>query len=167
LDLQSEFLCLFDSLNCHTRNQSRSCISRSTSQSHSLSDSISQRASLFTYHLVCPGYSPAPPSRNTLTTHEPPIRSRTDYVSSGSGYTVRTDTFNKLATVPIPLTSSRTCHRHVTPDMSAINNPRLSAHPSLLGMLWSSLGNFTLVPALAVDQTPNRNFSHNRKVQLT
>jgi hypothetical protein len=113
-NIQSEFLCLFDSLNCHTRNQSRSCISRSTSQSHSLSDSISQRASLFTYHLVCPGYSPAPPSQITLIITPIPVKSPTDYVTSGSGSVTRTDTFAILATDPIPLTLSRTCHRHVT-----------------------------------------------------
>jgi hypothetical protein len=114
LDLQSEFLCLFDSLNCHTRNPSRSCISRSTSQSHSLSDSISQRASLFTYHLVRAGYSPVPPSRFTLITWKTLVSSPTDYASSGSGSEPRTVTFAELATDQTPLTSSRTCHRHVT-----------------------------------------------------
>jgi hypothetical protein len=102
-------------LNCHTRNPSRSCISRSTSQSHSLSDSISQRASLFTYHLVRAGYSPVPPSRFTLTIQKTLVSSPTDYDSSGSGSERRTVTFAELATDPTQLTSSRTCHRHVTP----------------------------------------------------
>jgi hypothetical protein len=101
-------------LNRHTRNQSRSCISRSTSQSHSLSDSISQRASLFTYHLVHTGYSPVPLSRNTPIAPKTLSSSLTDYVSSGSGSVLRTDIYAELATAPNPLTSSRTCHRHVT-----------------------------------------------------
>jgi hypothetical protein len=78
------------------------------------SDSISQRASLFTYHLVCPRYSLAPSSRNTPTIPEPPIQLRTIYVNSGSGSATRTDISADLATAPYPLTSSRTCHRHVT-----------------------------------------------------
>jgi hypothetical protein len=101
-------------LNCQTRNPSRSCISRSTSQSHSLSDSISQRASLFTYHLVRAGYSPVPSSRFTLTTPKTLVSSPTDYASSGSGSEHRTVTYAELATGQIPLKSSRTCHRHVT-----------------------------------------------------
>jgi hypothetical protein len=101
-------------LNRQTRNPSRSCISRSTSQSHSLSDSISQRASLFTYHLVRAGYSPVPSSRFTLTTPKTLVSSPTDYVSSGSGSEHRTVTYAELATGQIPLKSSRTCHRHVT-----------------------------------------------------
>jgi hypothetical protein len=101
-------------LNCQTRNLSKSCISRSTSQSHSLSDSISQCASLFTYHLVRAGYSPAPSSRFTLTTPKTLVNSPTDYVSSGLGSARRTDTYAELATEPNQLTSSRTCHRHVT-----------------------------------------------------
>jgi hypothetical protein len=101
-------------LNCQTRNPSRSCISRSTSQSHSLSDSISQRASLFTYHLVRAGYSPVPSSRFTLTTSKTLVSSPTDYASSGSGSEHRTVTYAELATGQIPLKSSRTCHRHVT-----------------------------------------------------
>jgi hypothetical protein len=87
-----------------------------------LSDSISQRTSLFTYHLVCPGYSPAPSSRSTPITEKTPISSRTDYVSSGLGSAIRTDFYDKLATDQTPLTSSRTCHRHVTP-------PWLSPYP--------------------------------------
>jgi hypothetical protein len=114
LDLQSEFLCPIDSLNRHTRNPSRSCISRSTSQSHSISDSISQRASLFTYHLVHPGYSPVPSSRSILIGPRLLTRSRINYVISGSGSVLRTDTSSSLATDPTLLTSSRTCHRHVT-----------------------------------------------------
>jgi hypothetical protein len=101
-------------LNCQTRNPSRSCISRSTSQSHSLSDSISQRASLFTYHLVRAGYSPVPSSRFTLTTSKTLVSSPTDYASSGSGSEHRTATYAELATGQIPLKSSRACHRHVT-----------------------------------------------------
>jgi hypothetical protein len=101
-------------LNCQTRNPSRSCISRSTSQSHSLSDSISQRASLFTYHLVRAGYSPVPSSRFTLITRKTLVNSPTDYASSGSGSGHRTVTFAELATEPTQLTSSRACHRHVT-----------------------------------------------------
>jgi hypothetical protein len=101
-------------LNCHTRNPSRSCISRSTSQSHSLSDSISQRASLFTYHLVRAGYSPVPSSRFTLIIQKTLVSSPTDYDSSGSGSERRTVTFAELATDPTQLTSSRACHRHVT-----------------------------------------------------
>jgi hypothetical protein len=100
-------------LNRHTRNPSRSCISRSTSQSHSLSDSISQRASLFTYHLVRAGYSPAPSSRFTLITWKTLVSSPTDYASSGSGSVRRIVTYAKLATAPTQLTSSRACHRHV------------------------------------------------------
>jgi hypothetical protein len=101
-------------LNCQTRNPSRSCISRSTSQSHSLSDSISQRASLFTYHLVRTGYSPVPSSRFTLITRKTLDSSPTDYDSSGLGSERRTVTSAELATDPTQLTSSRTCHRHVT-----------------------------------------------------
>jgi hypothetical protein len=101
-------------LNCHTRNPSRSCISRSTSQSHSLSDSISQRASLFTYHLVRAGHSPVPSSRFTLIIPKTLVSSPTDYDSSGSGSERRTVTFAELATDPTQLTSSRACHRHVT-----------------------------------------------------
>jgi hypothetical protein len=106
-------------LNCQTRNPSRSCISRSTSQSHSLSDSISQRASLFTYHLVRAGYSPVPSSRFTLTTSKTLVSSPTDYASSGSGSEHRTATYAELATGQIPLKSSRACHRHVTQGESA------------------------------------------------
>jgi hypothetical protein len=101
-------------LNCQTRNPSRSCISRSTSQSHSLSDSISQRASLFTYHLVRAGYSPVPSSRITLIAQKTLASSLTSCASSGFGSERRTDTSAKLATDPTQLTSSRTCHRHVT-----------------------------------------------------
>jgi hypothetical protein len=101
-------------LNRHTRNPIRSCISRSTSQSHPLSDSISQRASLFTYHLVRAGYSPVPSSRFTLITAKTPDSSPTDYVSSGSGSEHRIVTCAELATDPIQLKSSRACHRHVT-----------------------------------------------------
>jgi hypothetical protein len=101
-------------LNCQTRNPSRSCISRSTSQSHSLSDSISQRASLFTYHLVRAGYSPVPSSRFTLITQKTLVSSPTDCDSSGLGSGHRTVTFAELATDPTQLTSSRPCHRHVT-----------------------------------------------------
>jgi hypothetical protein len=101
-------------LNCQTRNPSRSCISRSTSQSHSLSDSISQRASLFTHHLVRTGYSPVPSSRFTLITPKTLVSSPTDYDSSGLGSERRTVTSAELATDPTQLTSSRTCHRHVT-----------------------------------------------------
>jgi hypothetical protein len=106
-------------LNCHTRNPFRSCISRSTSQSHSLSDSISQRASLFTYHLVRTGYSPVLSSRFTLTTPKTLVSSPTDYASSGSGSEHRTVTCVELATDPTPLTSSQTCHRHVTAKAEA------------------------------------------------
>jgi hypothetical protein len=105
-------------LNCHTRNPSKSCISRSTSQSHSLSDSISQRASLFTYHLVRAGYSPVPSSRFTLITWKTLVSSPTDYASSGLGSERRTDTYAELATDPTQLTSSRACHRHVTRDLA-------------------------------------------------
>jgi hypothetical protein len=101
-------------LNCQTRNPSRSCISRSTSQSHSLSDSISQRASLFTYHLVRTGYSPVPSSRFTLTTSKTLVSSPTDYASSGSGSEHRIVAYAEIAIGQIPLKSSRTCHRHVT-----------------------------------------------------
>jgi hypothetical protein len=101
-------------LNCQTRNPSRSCISRLTSQSHSLSDSISQRASLFTYHLVRAGYSPVPSSRFTLITQKTLVSSPTDYASSGLGSARRTVISAELATDPTQLTSSRTCHRHVT-----------------------------------------------------
>jgi hypothetical protein len=101
-------------LNCHTRNPPKSCISRSTSQSHSLGDSISQRASLFTYHLVRTGYSPVPSSRITLTTPKTLAHSPTDYASSGLGSEHRTAIFAELAIDPIQLTSSRACHRHVT-----------------------------------------------------
>jgi hypothetical protein len=101
-------------LNRHTRNPSRSCISRSTSQSHSLSDSISQRASLFTYHLVRAGYSPVPSSRLTLITRKTLVSLPIDYASSGSGSVHRIVTYAELATVPTQLTSSRACHRHVT-----------------------------------------------------
>jgi hypothetical protein len=104
-------------LNCQTRNPSRSCISRSTSQSHSLSDSISQRASLFTYHLVRTGYSPEPSPRITLITQKTLVSSPTDYDSSGLGSERRTVTSVELATDPTQLTSSRTCHRHVTRGM--------------------------------------------------
>jgi hypothetical protein len=79
-----------------------------------LSDSISQRASLFTYHLVRSGYSPAPPSRNTPIAEKTPISLRTDYVSSGLGSAIRTDFYDELATDRTSLTLSRTCHRHVT-----------------------------------------------------
>jgi hypothetical protein len=103
-------------LNRHTRDPSRSCISRSTSQSHSLSDSISQRASLFTYHLVRAGYSPVPSSRFTLITWKTLVSLPTDYASSGSGSVHRIDTYAELATAPTQLTSSRACHRHVTVD---------------------------------------------------
>jgi hypothetical protein len=101
-------------LNRHTRDPSRSCISRSTSQSHSLSDSISQRASLFTYHLVRTGYSPVPSSRFTLITSKALVNLPTDYASSGSGSVHRIVTYAELATAPTQLTSSRACHRHVT-----------------------------------------------------
>jgi hypothetical protein len=101
-------------LNRHTRNPFRSCISRSTSQSHSLSDSISQRASLFTYHLVRAGYSPVPSSRFTLITAKTLVSSPTDYASSGSGSEHRIVTYAELATDPTQLKSSRACHRHVT-----------------------------------------------------
>jgi hypothetical protein len=101
-------------LNCQTRNFSRSCISRSTSQSHSLSDSISQRASLFTYHLVRTGYSPGPSSRITHTTQKTLVSLPTDCASSGLGSAHRTVTYAELATDPTQLTSSRPCHRHVT-----------------------------------------------------
>jgi hypothetical protein len=101
-------------LNRHTRNPFRSCISRSTSQSHSLSDSISQRASLFTYHLVRAGYSPAPSSRFTLITAKTLVSSPTDYAISGSGSEHRIVTYAELATDPTQLKSSRACHRHVT-----------------------------------------------------
>jgi hypothetical protein len=101
-------------LNRHTRNLFRSCISRSTSQSHSLSDSISQRASLFTYHLVRAGYSPVPSLRFTLITPKTLVSSPTDYASSGSGSAHRTVTYAELATAPTQLKSSRACHRHVT-----------------------------------------------------
>jgi hypothetical protein len=101
-------------LNRHTRNPFRSCISRSTSQSHSLSDSISQRASLFTYHLVRTGYSPVPSSRFTLITSKTLVSSPTDYASSGSGSEHRIVTYAELATDPTQLKSSRACHRHVT-----------------------------------------------------
>jgi hypothetical protein len=123
-------------LNCHTRNPSRSCISRSTSQSHSLSDSISQRASLFTYHLVRAGYSPVPPSRFTLIIQKTLVSSPTDYDSSGSGSERRTVTFAELATDPTQLTSSRACHRHVTTrtnislSQSSVSQPPPAPHLS-------------------------------------
>jgi hypothetical protein len=101
-------------LNCQTRNPTRSCISRSTSQSHPLSDSISQRASLFTYHLVRAGYSPAPSPRLILITSKTLVSLPTNYDSSGLGSARRTVTSAELATDPTQLTSSRTCHRHVT-----------------------------------------------------
>jgi hypothetical protein len=101
-------------LNRQTRNPIRSCISRSTSQSHSLSDSISQRTSLFTYHLVRAGYSPVPSSRFTLITPKTLVSSPTDYASSGSGSEHRIVTYAELATDPTQLKSSRACHRHVT-----------------------------------------------------
>jgi hypothetical protein len=82
-----------------------------------LSDSISQRASLFTYHLVRAGYSPVPSSRFTLITWKTLVSSPTDYASSGSGSVHRTVTFTELATDQTPLTSSRACHRHVTPEV--------------------------------------------------
>jgi hypothetical protein len=110
-------------LNCHTRNPFRSCISRSTSQSHSLSDSISQRASLFTYHLVRAGYPPVPSSRFTLITPKTLVSSPTDYVSSGSGSEHRTVTYAELATDPTQLTSSRACHRHVTQGHKSLGPP--------------------------------------------
>jgi hypothetical protein len=113
-------------LNCHTRNPSRSCISRSTSQSHSLSDSISQRASLFTYHLVRAGYSPVPSSRFTLIIPKTLVTSPTDYASSGSGSEHRTVTYAELATDPTQLKSSRTCHRHVTHSLSDSISQRAS-----------------------------------------
>jgi hypothetical protein len=121
-------------LNCHTRNPSRSCISRSTSQSHSLSDSISQRASLFTYHLVRVGYSPALPSRFTRITWKTLVSSPTDYTSSGSGSVCRTVTFAELATDQTQLTSSRACHRHVT-----LHTPTHSAHSYTLCTLLHTL----------------------------
>jgi hypothetical protein len=55
-----------------------------------------------------------PSSRNIPTEPELLTRSRINYVSSGSGSVLRTDTSSSLATDPTPLTSSRTCHRHVT-----------------------------------------------------
>jgi hypothetical protein len=90
-----------------------------------LSDSISQRASLFTYHLVRPGYSPAPSSRSIPITEKTLISSRTDYVNSGLGYAIRTDFYDELATDRTPLTSSRTCHRHVTPSYDSATNDDL------------------------------------------
>jgi hypothetical protein len=117
-------------LNCHTQNPSRSCISRSTSQSHSLSDSISQRASLFTYHLVRAGYSPVPSSRFTLITQKTLVNSPTDYASSGSGSEHRTVTYAELATDPTQLTSSRACHRHVTITIFS-NSPMLVLNAAL------------------------------------
>jgi hypothetical protein len=128
-------------LNRHTRDPSRSCISRSTSQSHSLSDSISQRASLFTHHLVRAGYSPVPSSRFTRITWKTLVSLPTDYANSGSGSEHRIVTYAELATAPIQLTSSRACHRHVTlsNDMlanhiseSATDSLRLSPAPSSL-----------------------------------
>jgi hypothetical protein len=121
-------------LNCQTRNLSRSCISRSTSQSHSLSDSISQRASLFTYHLVRTGYSPVPSSRFTLITPKILVSSPTDYASSGSGSEHRIVTFAELATDPTQLTSSRACHRHVTIPTLIIGDFNLHS------MTWSPTG---------------------------
>jgi hypothetical protein len=116
-------------LNRHTRNPIRSCISRSTSQSHPLSDSISQRASLFTYHLVRAGYSPVPSSRFTLITAKTLDSSPTDYVSSGSGSEHRIVTCAELATDPIQLKSSRACHRHVTLVMHSLSRLCTSIHP--------------------------------------
>jgi hypothetical protein len=135
-------------LNCHTRNPSRSCISRSTSQSHSLSDSISQRASLFTYHLVRVGYSPTLPSRFTRITWKPLVNSPTDYASSGSGSVRRTVTFAELATDQTQLTSSRACHRHVTPMHSTtllhtLHTPTHFAHSSTLCTLLHTLPHST------------------------
>jgi hypothetical protein len=134
-------------LNCHTRNPSRSCISRSTSQSHSLSDSISQRASLFTYHLVRVGYSPALPSRFTRITWKTLVSSPTDYTSSGSGSVRRTVTFAELATDQTQLTSSRACHRHVT-----LHTPTHSAHSYTLCTLLHTL--HTPTHSSTLDHTP-------------
>jgi hypothetical protein len=116
-------------LNRHTRNPFRSCISRSTSQSHSLSDSISQRTSLFTYHLVHAGYSPVLSSRFTLITSKTLVNSPTDYASSGSGSEHRIVTYAELATDPTQLKSSRACHRHVTPHPSLQTVSELPSKP--------------------------------------
>jgi hypothetical protein len=132
-------------LNRHTRNPFRSCISRSTSQSHSLSDSISQRASLFTYHLVRAGYSPVPSSRFTLITAKTLDSSPTDYASSGSGSEHRIVTYAELATDPTQLKSSRACHRHVTrphPIASMTTTP-----PSLLWDIMRALTARRALPA--------------------
>jgi hypothetical protein len=126
-------------LNCHTRNPPKSCISRSTSQSHSLGDSISQRASLFTYHLVRIGYSPIPSSRITLIAPRTLTRSPTDYASSGSGSEHRTATYVELAIDPTQLTSSRACHRHVTQHLAKRNTSPLLPLIHLLSTLISPL----------------------------
>jgi hypothetical protein len=143
-------------LNCQTRNPSRSCISRSTSQSHSLSDSISQRASLFTYHLVRTGYSPVPSSRFTLTIPKTLVSSPTGYVSSGSGSEHRTVTCAELATGQIPLKSSRTCHRHVTVTLDPSCSANLMIAPLL--QMWTVCVSVSLtsshLPYWAVGVTP-------------
>jgi hypothetical protein len=141
-------------LNCHTRNPPKSCISRSTSQSHSLGDSISQHASLFTYHLVRTGYSPIPSSRITLITPKTLACSPTDYASSGSGSEHRTATFAELAIDPTQLTSSQACHRHVTLTLLRLLRPfpfhphppphLTCSFPSLVLMLVSSICHFKL-----------------------
>jgi hypothetical protein len=99
-----------------------------------LSDSIGQRACLFTYHLVHPGYSPASPSRNIPIAEKTPISSQTDYVSSGLGSAIRTDSYDELATDRNLLTSSRTCHRHVT-----VTSPSTSSGP-LRTVTWKGFG---------------------------
>jgi hypothetical protein len=132
-------------LNRHTRNPSRSCISCSTSQSHSLSDSISQCASLFTYHLVRTGYSPVSSSRFTLITQKTLDSSPTDYDSSGLGSEHRTVTSVELATDPTQLTSSRTCHRHVTKltacSLSRMPLSRSCSWSQSLSLSWSPWSN--------------------------
>jgi hypothetical protein len=131
-------------LNRHTRNPSRSCISRSTSQSHSLSDSISQRASLFTYHLVRTGYSPVSSSRFTRITSKTLDSSPTDYDSSGLGSEHRIVTSVESATDPTQLTSSRTCHRHVTSLLPICLPHSLSCSSRLLIFSLSSVSSLAL-----------------------
>jgi hypothetical protein len=75
-----------------------------------------------------------PSSRIILITQKTLVNSPTDYVSSGSGSALRTDTFAELATDPTPLTSSRTCHRHVTSPIPV--RPRLDDLGRILNHTW-------------------------------
>jgi hypothetical protein len=92
----------------------RSCISLALPSLTPLSDSISQRASLFTYHLVCPGYSPAPSQRNTPISSRNPVSSQNNSASSGSESEHRNQHLRRVSHRPDPA--------HVEPSMPSTRN---------------------------------------------